>query len=78
MNEEVKDYGKVISKLRHKAGLTQKQLADKMELTVQTISNWENGLRVPRLTPQQTLSLCLALDCSLEDLIFSSNDESST
>lgn len=62
------NYSEVITKLRNKSGLTQKQVADSLGLTVQTISNWETGLRVPRLTPKQVLILCKTLQCSLEDL----------
>lgn len=63
------NYSEVITKLRNKSGLTQKQVADSLGLTVQTISNWETGTRVPRLTPDQTLILCKTLQCSLEDLV---------
>lgn len=62
------NYSEVITKLRNKSGLTQKQVAESLGLTVQTISNWETGLRVPRLTPKQVLILCKTLQCSLEDL----------
>lgn len=62
------EYSEVITRLRSKCGLTQKQVADKLEMTVQTISNWETGVRSPRLTPKQTLVLCKALECTLEEL----------
>lgn len=61
-------YSNVISKLRAKSGLTQKQVADTLGLTVQTISNWENGVRTVRLTPKQALVLCEVLQCTLHDL----------
>jgi len=57
-----------LKELRDRAGLTQKQVADAMNITVQTVSNWENGVRFPRLTPGQTLVLCRTLKCTLEEL----------
>ncbi|MGH1016751.1 MULTISPECIES: helix-turn-helix domain-containing protein [Bacillus cereus group] len=51
MNNE--DYKKILPKqiasLRTKKGLTQQQLADKLDVSKQTISNWENGVKVPRM-----------------------------
>lgn len=62
------EYSEVITQLRSRSGLTQKQVADRLEMTVQTVSNWETGVRVPRLTPKQTLVLCKVLECTLEEL----------
>ncbi len=39
--------GKFISDMRKKQGLTQKQLADQLNLTDKTISKWETGYRLP-------------------------------
>ncbi|MBD2207601.1 helix-turn-helix transcriptional regulator [Calothrix sp. FACHB-1219] len=61
-------YGDVIMRLRARAGLTQRQVAEAMGLTVQTVSNWENGVRIPKLSPKETMSLCRVLNCSLEEL----------
>lgn len=55
-------------KLRERAGLTQRQVADALGKTDQTISNWENGVRAARLTPRETLTLCRILKCTLEEL----------
>ena len=60
--------GKRIMRLRERAGLTQRQVAEALGKTDQTVSNWENGIRVPRLTPPETLRLCKVLNCSLEEL----------
>lgn len=60
--------GEQIMRLRNRAGLTQRQVADALGKTDQTVSNWENGVRVPRLTPPETLALCRVLRCSLEEL----------
>jgi DNA-binding XRE family transcriptional regulator len=66
--QEVPEEGEIIERLRSRSGLTQKQVADQLKMTVQTISNWETGVRVPRLTPKQTLILCRVLECTLEEL----------
>lgn len=55
-------------RLRERAGLTQREVASVLGKTDQTVSNWENGVRVPRLTPGETLALCKVLKCSLEEL----------
>lgn len=60
--------GKRIMRLRERAGLTQRQVGEALGKTDQTVSNWENGIRVPRLTPPETLKLCKVLNCSLEEL----------
>ena len=39
--------GERISKYRKKAGLSQEELADKLFVTRQALSKWENGLSVP-------------------------------
>jgi transcriptional regulator with XRE-family HTH domain len=61
-------YGDVIMRLRARAGLTQRQVAEAIGITVQTVSNWENGVRTPKLSPKETMSLCRVLNCSLEEL----------
>lgn len=45
MNQE--RFGQVIKELRKKHNLTQKQLADKYNVTYQAVSKWENGLNMP-------------------------------
>jgi DNA-binding XRE family transcriptional regulator len=62
-------YGKVITNLRSKVGLTQKEVADRLGVTVQTISNWETNTRAPLLDPKKTWELCNILQCSLKELI---------
>jgi DNA-binding transcriptional regulator YiaG len=37
-----------IRQLRDRLGLTQQQMAEKLQTTVTTISRWENGARKPR------------------------------
>lgn len=63
-----KGKGSSIMRLREKTGKTQRQIADAVGVTVQTVSNWETGRRQPTLTPIQTLKLCNVLECTLEEL----------
>ncbi|MDE7040177.1 MAG: XRE family transcriptional regulator [Limosilactobacillus sp.] len=45
-----------IKKLRNSRGWTQPQLADKLSVSKQTISNWETGIKVPRMGSLQKLA----------------------
>lgn len=45
-----------IKKLRKSRGWTQPQLADKLSVSKQTISNWETGLKVPRMGTIQKMA----------------------
>ncbi|WP_302150572.1 LexA family protein [Limosilactobacillus vaginalis] len=45
-----------IKKLRNGRGWTQPQLADKLSVSKQTISNWETGIKVPRMGSLQKLA----------------------
>jgi len=65
---EVLEECRIIEQLRQRVGLTQRQVADALGKTDQTVSNWENGVRAPRLTPRETLTLCRVLKCTLEEL----------
>lgn len=69
--------GEKIMNLRKRQNLTQRQLAQAVGVTDQTISNWEQGVYKPRLTPAQTLALCRILECSLEELVAVTSDEDS-
>ena len=44
------DLGKQIKALRQSRGLTQEQLAEKMDVSVQTISRWEKSVNYPDIT----------------------------
>lgn len=71
--------GEKIMNLRKRLNLTQRQVAQAVGVTDQTVSNWEQGVYKPRLTPAQTLALCQILRCSLEELVaVTSEDNSST
>ena len=45
MNQE--KFGAFIKKIRKKNNLTQKQLAEKYNVTYQAVSKWENGRNMP-------------------------------
>ncbi|NHC36878.1 helix-turn-helix transcriptional regulator [Scytonema millei VB511283] len=54
--------------LRSLKQITQKELADVLGVTEDTISNWERGKVVPKLTIPQTKALCNLLEVNLEQL----------
>ena len=56
--------GKNIKKLRISQGMTQEELAEKMFVTRQTISNWENGKSQPDLETLSIMSNLFAVDPS--------------
>lgn len=45
-----------IKSFRKKRGWTQVQLAEKMNVSTQTVSNWENGIKFPRMGTLQKLA----------------------
>ncbi|MBR7132728.1 MAG: helix-turn-helix domain-containing protein [Clostridia bacterium] len=47
---DAKGFGATISCLRKKCGMTQSQLADRMNISDKTVSRWENGLGFPEVT----------------------------
>ena len=55
-------------KLRKSRDLTQKQIADALGVTVQTVSNWEVGRAEPKLTIRQFKALLRVLQCSADQL----------
>lgn len=48
--------GKAIKKERIKLGLTQSELGDILNVSKQTVSNWENGNRTPDTTTLEKLA----------------------
>jgi len=59
--------GSYIKSRRLNLGLTHKQLAEKMDTTVTTISKWENNHVEPSLS--NFVKLCEVLGMKLEDFI---------
>lgn len=61
------ELGKRILELRKKSGLSQEQLGEKVNVTRQTISNWELGVTAPN--PEQLKLLSKALNISIDELL---------
>ena len=59
--------GDNIQKLRKDLKLSQEQLAEKIDVTRQTISNWELGETSPN--PEQLKLLSKALNVSIDELL---------
>lgn len=59
--------GKFIATCRKKAGLTQMQLAEKMNITDRAVSKWETGKAMPDSSIM--LDLCRILNISVNDLL---------
>ena len=72
------ELGKNINTLRKEKGFSQEKLAEKVNVTRQTISNWELGETSPN--PEQLILLSNALDKSIDELVgnetmYTLNDE---
>ena len=65
------ELGKNISTLRKEKGLSQEKLAEKVNVTRQTISNWELGETSPN--PEQLKLLSGALGRSIDELVGNDN-----
>ncbi len=61
------EFGENIKKAREEKGITQQTLADKLYVTRQAVSRWENGSRYPDLLTAK--SLAAALDTTLDKLL---------
>ena len=53
---------------RQRSRVRQKDLAELLGLSPQTVSAWETGESIPKLTPLQMQILCEKLNCSLDEL----------
>jgi DNA-binding XRE family transcriptional regulator len=58
----------LLKKRREELGLTQREVAQALDKTVQTISNWETGIYEPKMTPREVKALCRLLKWTLEEL----------
>ncbi len=61
------DIGNRLYKARQEKGYTQEYLGELSELTTQTISNAENGVKA--LRPENIIKICKALDISTDYLL---------
>ena len=64
--------GSVISTWRTTAGLTQEQLAEKLSVSAQAVSNWENGKNQPSV--EKLYQLAEVLEIPFSTLIGESTD----
>ncbi|MBO4914776.1 MAG: helix-turn-helix domain-containing protein [Oscillospiraceae bacterium] len=55
-------FGEALQRLRGERGLTQQQLAEKMNVDRSTVTNWETGRRMPDAETVALLSKCLGVD----------------
>lgn len=55
--------------LRKRAKLTQRKLAEALDVRQGTISDWERGLAIPHLRPSQVKVMMQLFQCSIDDLI---------
>lgn len=51
-----------IRELRERSGMTQKELAEKMQVSFQTISKWENGIAMPDISYLPALAMYFEVD----------------
>lgn len=61
------EIGQYIKKLRKEKGLTQTQLAEKLNISFQSVSKWENGETLP--DTNILLDLCNELDTTVDTLL---------
>lgn len=57
----MQDYGKALRTLRRHYNLTQKELADKLNVTSQTVSKWENGVNRIDITYLRDITALFAI-----------------
>ena len=61
------DCGKALRKLRTKAGMTQQALAEKVNVTAQAVSKWENGVNQPDIA--MLSALCEVFRVSVDEFL---------
>ena len=64
---DLKEIGTRIAKLRKQKGLTQEYLAEKMDVSIQMISNLECGKKAIR--PENLAKVCRVLDISADYIL---------
>ena len=55
------EFGKQIFRLRKKAGLSQEELAERVGVHLNTVSQWENGFYIPKTPKIQKLAEVLSV-----------------
>lgn len=62
------DIARNLKRLRRQKGLTQEELADKLHVTRQAVSNWERNQNLPEL--EVLLSAAEAMGVSVDELLY--------
>ena len=62
--------GERIRSIRKERGLTQKELGDRLGLSYQSIAQWENDLRKPKLETTLKIANALGVDASVLEPTF--------
>lgn len=62
------NFGDNIKKVRTERNLTQQQMADKLLVSRQAVSNWENDRNLPDI--EMLINIALTFEVSLDELIF--------
>ncbi|MBD2099460.1 helix-turn-helix transcriptional regulator [Leptolyngbya sp. FACHB-261] len=57
-----------LARLRAIQQLTQRELAQALGVTDDTVANWEKGRAIPRLTIRQVRILLKVLECTIDEL----------
>lgn len=65
--------GESIKIHRSKAGLTQKDLSEKLNVSFQTVSKWENDTNEPDLSTLR--AMCEIFGCTIDELINENNED---
>jgi hypothetical protein len=76
--------GHTFMNLYKQAGFSQKEFAEVLtrrfaeigsdrKITPKSIREWNSGKFEPRLTPRETLEMCLVLQCNLYDLVLATS-----
>jgi len=73
MTEE-NDQPLTLMTVRQRANMTQKEWADWLGVTISTVSNWERGVQVPRLTFEQTKRVMEKTGMTIDELVDAFNN----
>ncbi len=63
----MKNYGKALKILRKKSGMTQAQLAEKLNVSYQAVSKWENGVNTPDISLIE--EMCALFSVTVEEFL---------
>lgn len=68
MSEELKSEPLTPMTLRKRAGLTQRQVAQALDIQTQTVGKWEKGV-IPHLPLSKVKKMMEVYNCTLDELI---------